>query len=270
MVALIADIAQDPLGRADREAFFAVLRAFPLLEKQWHAGQLPRATAAPAIADLARIARALCILEEYRGEPFLDPLQDTLEKCNAYQSLYLTGSSGDRKLERGDWLFKRVGALADEAERLDAAGARIEACAVAALAEWRARALEFALQAASLGAAPPPPEQVPEKSRPQPPAETAPAPAREAAPELAETAAPPPAAEAPVAESAVETPVEAPAFKEIIHTVARGDNPSTIARKYGVTLEEVLAWNNLKRSAVLHIGDKLVIRKPTNGNTPTP
>ena len=261
LVALIADIAQDPLGRADREAFFAVLRAFPLLEKQWHARQLPRATAAPAIADLARIARALCILEEYRGEPFLDPLQDTLEKCNAYQSLYLTGSSGDRKLERGDWLFRRVGAHADEAERLDAAGARIEACAVAALAEWRARALEFALQAASLGAALPPPKPVPE-TPPEPPTETTPSPPPETAPEAAATEPAPPTAQAPVAESAVETPVEAPAFKEIIHTVARGDNPSTIARKYGGTLEEVLAWNNLKRSAVLHIGDKLVIRKP--------
>lgn len=256
LVALIADIAQDPLGRADREAFFAVLRAFPLLEKQWHAGQLPRATAAPAIADLARIARALCVIEEYRNEPFLDPLQDTLEKCNAYQSLYLTGSSGDRKLERGDWLFKRVGALVDEAERLDAAGAHIEACAVAALAEWRARALEFALQAASLGATPPPPEPVSEIP-PEPPAESAPAAAPEAAPEPEETAAPPPAA-------------ETPAYEEIIHKVARGDNPSTIARKYGITLEELLEWNNLKRNAVLHIGDKIVIRKPKSTPIKTP
>lgn len=260
LVALIADIAQDPLGRADREAFFALLRAFPLLEKQWHAGQLPRTTAAPAIADLARIARALCILEEHRGEPFLDPLQDTLEKCNAYQSLYLTGSSGDRKLERGDWLFRQVGLRADEAERLDAAGARIEACAVAALAEWRARALEFALQAASLGAAPPP--EPASQTRPEPPAETTPSPPEPPPDAVSTTESESSTDEAPIADSDVETPVEAPAYREIIHTVTRGDNPSSIARKYGVTTEEVLAWNNLKRNAVLHIGDKLVIRKP--------
>lgn len=250
LVSLVASIAQDPQGRADRDAFFAVLRAFPLLEKQWHSGQLPRAAAAPAIVELARIARALCVLEEYRQEPFLDPIKDTLEKCNAYQSLYLTGSSGDRTLERGDWLFKEVGALADEAERLEAAGLYIEACAVAALAEWRARALEFAMQAGSLSAMPEPPPVIEDIALEAPDTETAPE---------------PPAKEAPVqntAQEAVAPTQEAAAPEEIIHTVGRGDNPSVIARKYGVTVEELQEWNKLKRNAVLHIGDKLVIRKP--------
>jgi membrane-bound lytic murein transglycosylase D len=43
------------------------------------------------------------------------------------------------------------------------------------------------------------------------------------------------------------------------HTVARGDTASTIAQRYGVKTQELLAWNNLGGRSVLQVGDKLVV-----------
>jgi len=50
--------------------------------------------------------------------------------------------------------------------------------------------------------------------------------------------------------------------KKIIHTVAKGDNPYTIAKKYGVSLEDFLRWNNLTEKSRLQIGEKYVIYPP--------
>lgn len=49
----------------------------------------------------------------------------------------------------------------------------------------------------------------------------------------------------------------------IIHTVRRGENPTTIARRYGVSVSELRQWNNWSRSPVLHIGEKVVIHPQT-------
>ena len=46
------------------------------------------------------------------------------------------------------------------------------------------------------------------------------------------------------------------------HRVGRGDNPSVIANKYGVSLDDFLRWNNLTRRSVLHIGDEYVVHLP--------
>ena len=48
---------------------------------------------------------------------------------------------------------------------------------------------------------------------------------------------------------------------QIEHTVAKGENPSTIARKYGVTATELSKWNNWKKVPVLDIGDKVIVIK---------
>ncbi|MBX3178841.1 MAG: LysM peptidoglycan-binding domain-containing protein [Candidatus Hydrogenedentes bacterium] len=48
---------------------------------------------------------------------------------------------------------------------------------------------------------------------------------------------------------------------EIVHTVAKGQNPTTIARRYGVKLSDLFKWNNWQKNHVLRVGDKVVIRQ---------
>lgn len=50
--------------------------------------------------------------------------------------------------------------------------------------------------------------------------------------------------------------------EQTTHTVRNGDNPWDIARKYGVRLEDLLAWNGLKRNARLKVNQKLVLMRP--------
>lgn len=144
-------IVANPEGEQSRVHFFTLLRAFPEIEGRWHAGQLPRPVAVAALAHLADLSRTLCRLEAARDASFLEPLADTLARCEEYQSLYLTGATTTPQARaRGDWLVQEVRRLMDEAESLAESEAKIEADAVAALAEWRARGLEFAAKAGSL------------------------------------------------------------------------------------------------------------------------
>ena len=54
---------------------------------------------------------------------------------------------------------------------------------------------------------------------------------------------------------------EAEASKEVTHTVARGQNPTTIARRYGVKISDLFKWNKWPKNHVLQIGDQVLIRK---------
>lgn len=154
-------IAANPESDQNRERLFALLRSLPELERGWHEGAIPRDIAVPAIAQVARLARSLCTVEEYRGEPFLEPMQETLARCEEYQSLYLTGSVGGAQTHvRGDWLLNEVRRLMDEASHLAASDRRIEASGVAALAEWRARGLEHAAKAGPMGGGDPLPTKL--------------------------------------------------------------------------------------------------------------
>ena len=63
---------------------------------------------------------------------------------------------------------------------------------------------------------------------------------------------------------------------QMAHIVAKGDTAWAVALRYGLTLEQLLAYNNLAADAVLHIGDELWIRptftpiaSPTSPATPT-
>ncbi|HEY5998367.1 MAG TPA: LysM peptidoglycan-binding domain-containing protein, partial [bacterium] len=47
------------------------------------------------------------------------------------------------------------------------------------------------------------------------------------------------------------------------HRVEAGDNPWAIARRYGVTLDDLLSWNGLEAGTVLGIGQTLALREPT-------
>jgi membrane-bound lytic murein transglycosylase D len=46
------------------------------------------------------------------------------------------------------------------------------------------------------------------------------------------------------------------------YRVAPGDNPWAIARRFGIALEELLAWNGLEAGAVLGVGQTLALREP--------
>ena len=122
------------------------------------------------MAELARLSRTLCRLEGARGATFIEPIQDTLARCDEFVSAYLTGATATPQARaRGDWLVGEVRRLMDEVEWLLAAGAKAEADAVAALAEWRARGLEHAVKAGPLSdqMALPEPEKQEEQSQPQ-------------------------------------------------------------------------------------------------------
>jgi membrane-bound lytic murein transglycosylase D len=45
------------------------------------------------------------------------------------------------------------------------------------------------------------------------------------------------------------------------HTVRSGENPTTIARRYGVKVSDVLRWNGWSKNHVLRPGDKVTIKK---------
>ncbi len=50
-------------------------------------------------------------------------------------------------------------------------------------------------------------------------------------------------------------------LEETTHVVTRGQNPSTIAQRYGVRLRDLFTWNGWEKDPLLHIGDKVIVRK---------
>jgi len=55
------------------------------------------------------------------------------------------------------------------------------------------------------------------------------------------------------------------------HTIKSGENLTTIAKLYEVTLPEILAWNGLTSDSVIRPGERLYLRvTPPATNTPTP
>ncbi|MFP4502888.1 MAG: LysM peptidoglycan-binding domain-containing protein [Candidatus Hydrogenedentota bacterium] len=48
-------------------------------------------------------------------------------------------------------------------------------------------------------------------------------------------------------------------LEKIIHKVARGHNPTTIARRYGVSVSNLFRWNNWPRNKVLQVGDEVIV-----------
>lgn len=56
----------------------------------------------------------------------------------------------------------------------------------------------------------------------------------------------------------------AQAPKATVHTVAAGENPTSIARKYGVAVKQLLDWNKWTPDHVLHIGDKVIVYTGTH------
>ncbi len=138
----LSSIERDTKSRSE---YLILLRSFPVVEWEWNQGTLDTAVAVPTLARLASLARYMAVLEHRSGEPVLDPLERTLSACAEFQRQILdeTGQ-GFRPGPRVDWLMAEVSRLSEEAGQLAKLGRDIEAQAVAALAEWRARCLEVA------------------------------------------------------------------------------------------------------------------------------
>lgn len=49
--------------------------------------------------------------------------------------------------------------------------------------------------------------------------------------------------------------------ERIVHVVARGHNPTTIARRYGVDVSQLYRWNSWPKNHVLRVGDQVVLYK---------
>jgi LysM repeat protein len=63
-------------------------------------------------------------------------------------------------------------------------------------------------------------------------------------------------------------PTATPQGGTLVYTVQAGDTISTIASRFGSTMEWIFAANNLKPDAILHIGQSLLV--PQSDITPTP
>jgi membrane-bound lytic murein transglycosylase D len=47
----------------------------------------------------------------------------------------------------------------------------------------------------------------------------------------------------------------------VTHRVRSGDTLSGIARRYGVTISQLAAWNDISKNSVLRVGQRLVVRR---------
>ena len=124
-----------------RDAFFVLVRSLPQLERAGREGAVPVSNAIPAAAALARLARLQAVWAEERGDEFLEPLSETLARTAEFKSRYLTGGGPNGATAHDDWLAGEVSRLVSVARDLADRNRPIEADAVAALAEWRARSL---------------------------------------------------------------------------------------------------------------------------------
>ncbi len=57
----------------------------------------------------------------------------------------------------------------------------------------------------------------------------------------------------------------APGQAMTTYTVRRGDNLTSIARRFGVTVDELCAWNGISRRSTLYPGARLSIRAAAAG-----
>ncbi len=254
---ILQRIAQRSGSEVSRSDFLLLLNCFPELEQRWHQGALPQNITVPALAGIAQLARALCVLERQRETPFLEPMQDILNRTEEMQSLYLTGSTSTnaRGQQRGDWLLREVRRLMDEVELLVQDGHKEEATAVANLAAWRARGLEYAAQAA------PPDEAVrlAQAVAAEQPQALQTAEIRDQRLSQEDPTAAPESTDAAEAEEADSETEEAESPGRIVHEVVSGDTPGGIANRYGVSLADFRRWNNLSTNAVIRIGEEYVI-----------
>ncbi len=50
-------------------------------------------------------------------------------------------------------------------------------------------------------------------------------------------------------------------YRRIVYTVKKGDTLIKIARRYGVTVDNLVHWNGIKNRRLIIVGQKLIIVK---------
>jgi len=239
-------ISQDPKNNQNRVHVLNLFRELPRLEEQKSDTYEAQAQKRLFIAKLSDFLRCVCITEQYRGEPFREPLLDIIARSEERLTEYLTGSSASSEKDyRANWILEEVHQLIDRAGKITSNGKRIEAVGLAYLAESRAQSLEFLRQNPITR----------EVNKTMTPATTVIAKKEE------KTTSKPPTPTTPEKPAKQETP-KIPIGKEISpkttgpieHTVKRGETISSICKLYGITEDEFCSWNGVRKGATLKAG----------------
>lgn len=265
-------ISQDPKNNQNRVHVLNLFRELPRLEEQKSDTYEAQAQKRLFIAKLSDFLRCVCITEQYRGEPFREPLLDIIVRSEERITEYLTGSSSSSEKDyRANWILEEVHQLIDRAGKITSNGKRIEAVGLAYLAESRAQSLEFLRQNPIAK----------EVNKTTAPVTTVIAKKEEKATLTPPT---PPTPEKPAKQ---ETP-KVPAEKEnppkttgpLEHTVKKGETISSICKLYGITEDEFCSWNGVRKGATLKAGKVYKIQinktqreeetKPAEPSKPTP
>ncbi len=266
-------IAQDPKNNQNRVHILNLFRELPRLEGQKAETYEAQAQKRLFIAKLSDFLRRVCITEQYRGEPFREPLLDIIARSEEHLTEYLTGSSSSsEKDSRANWILEEVHRLIDRAGKATSNGKRIEAVGLAYLAESRAQSLDSLKQN---------PLTKPDMNKSTPPATTIIAKKEEKGTATSSISTP---SQTTVKQELPKVPSEkGPETKTtgpVEHTVKRGETISSICKLYGITEEEFCAWNGVRKGATLKTGKVYKIQtvrshkttetKPTEPATPTP
>ena len=54
------------------------------------------------------------------------------------------------------------------------------------------------------------------------------------------------------------------------YTVVSGDNLTSIAKRYGTTVAQLVAWNNIADPNKIYVGQRLLVKKDTTPVVPDP
>ena len=59
-------------------------------------------------------------------------------------------------------------------------------------------------------------------------------------------------------------------YADEVYTVRSGDTLTKIAAKYGVTVKDLVAWNNISNPNLIYVNQKIVIKKGGSSQKPKP
>lgn len=265
-------ISQDPKNNQNRVHVLNLFRELPRLEEQKLDTYEAQAQKRLFIAKLSDFLRCVSITEQYRGEPFREPLLDIIARSEERLTEYLTGSSASSEKDyRANWILEEVHQLIDRAGKITSNGKRIESVGLAYLAESRAQSLEFLRQNPITK----------EVNKTTAPTTTVIARKEE---NSTSTPSPSPTPEKPAKQETTKVPAEKePSPKTtgpLEHTVKKGETISSICKLYGITENEFCSWNGVRKGATLKAGKVYKIKivrtqkeeeiKPATSSTPTP
>lgn len=260
---LLETIRNNPAADGARARYLDLLRQWSQLEMSIARGEVPQEAGLPVSRRLVMLSQALAAVEEGRGELFLEPLSEMIAETERLQTMYLTGtppgSAGVR--HRAEQVLTDLRHLVDAADILARSGRKIEAAALASAAQHYGKCLEIyargsaAIPLSAAAAKPEAPQDADAKPAMPTPAATPPVTGKRSS-EKPDVSV--------VDEAAVKlepsAEVQPSPAGEIVHIIAKGDNPTTIAKRYGVALDDLLKWNKMTRKSRLNIGDKIVIK----------